>query len=330
VAGGFLDLAAALVDASGAPVESWAETLAEQTYNLARAPAAFTRAYIVLNCAAGSGPVMRAAGELRARSAAGNYYISIESASIRDNGATRVLFQADESGAIIDPPGGIDLVTPLSGVTCTIEAASVVGGPIEPLPALVQRCRDRWPALSAIPTEARYAAWTRQCSTDHRLGIQRITTAPSEEVAGQVVVYVADAGGTASVEQIAVLQSYMNARRADELETVAVVAAESLTVVPSGAVWCRAGSKAIVQAAAVDAWNAYLASIPIGGEMPNHCIRCSRLEQILMDAGAFDTGSLQLNNGGVGIDILNMGAHQVPASSALGLLDPAQMQWSEV
>ena len=115
---------------------------------------------------------------------------------------------------------------------------------------------------------------------------------------------------------------------------VAVVAAESLTVVPSGHVWCKTGGTATVQPAAIAAWNAYLASIPIGGETGialtyghSGVVRCSKLDEILMNAGAYETSDLQLNGAGVDID-LQITATQVPAS-VLGVLDPA-MVWAEV
>jgi hypothetical protein len=148
-------------------------------------------------------------------------------------------------------------------------------------------------------------------------------------VAGVVNVYLADYGGVPDTGTITLVQEYFDLRQTDIERAVAQKAAV-LTIVPSGNIYVKQGHLALVQNAAVSAWNAYLAAIPIGGEMPNHCIRCSKLEQIIMDAGAFDTDGLQLNSHGVGADILNIGANYVPASSALGLLDPACVNWYEV
>ena len=444
VSGGYLDLAAALTDASGNPLESWCEWLADQQFNVQRAGATFTQKNLTLTCATGSGPVTRAAGQLRAVSQAGNYYVNTASITVSDGSSATGVFQAETSGPINDATGTIDtLSTPVSGVTVidalaaygvpvenisgsgsvtpssgratnpasswriqftqsgsvggpipayytiteykstgvvTTTAAAVVpsskslvaidsaidltltfanggsgvsflagdtyyigtpgpatvqiGAPQETLAALVQRCRDRWPALSAIPTEGRYAAWARQCSTDEHLGINRIRTSASTLIAGMVNVYLADYGGAPSAGTISTIQDYFDLRQTDT-EIATAAAASAVTVAPSGYVWCRKGKTGIVQAAAITAWNDYLASIPIGGEQGivlsagmSGIVRCAKLEEILMDAGAYDTSGLQLNSGGVDVD-LQITIAQVPASSTLGLLDPA-MVWAEV
>jgi len=444
VSGGYLDLAAALTDANGNPVESWCEWLADQQFNVQRSAATFTQKNLTLTCAAGSGPVTRAAGQIRAVSQAGNYYVNTASVTTPNGSSTTGIFQAETSGPINDATGTIDtLSTPLSGVTVvdalaaygvpvnnitgsgsitpssgratnpasswrvqitqsgnrggvvpayytiteyksdgtvtTTAAAAVptsltlgsidstidltlafangssgvsflagntwyigtpgpatvqIGAPQETLTALVQRCRDRWPALSAIPTEGRYVAWARQCSTENHLGINRIRTSPSTLVSGLVYVYLADYGGAPSAGSISAVQDYFDRRQTDT-DIATAAAASAVTVAPSGYVWCRKGKTGIVQAAAITAWNNYLASIPIGGEEgitltagKSGIVRCSKLEEILMDAGAYDTSSLQLNSGGVDVD-LQITIAQVPASSTLGLLDPA-MVWAEV
>jgi Baseplate J-like protein. len=444
VSGGFLDLAAALTDANGNPVEDWCEMLADQQFNCQRAPATFTQKNLTLTCATGSGPVTRAAGQLRAVSQAGNYYVNTTSLTVPNGSTTTAIFQAETSGPINDATGTIDtLSTPVSGVTVLDDLASYsvpvdniagsgsitpsasgttnpasswlvqitqsgnLGGPNpayytiteyksdgthttsaadvisstltlasidsaidltltfanggsgvaflagdtyyintpgpatvqmgsteETLSALVQRCRDRWPALSAIPTEGRYAAWARQCSTDQHLGINRIRTAPSELVHGLVYVYLADYSGAPSAETLAIIQLYFDARQTDT-DRATAAAASAVVVAPSGNVWCRKGKTGIVQAAAIAAWNAYLASIPIGGETAisltygnSGVVRCSKLEEILMDAGAYEASGLQLNSSGIDVD-LQITAAQVPTSSTLGLLDPA-MVWAEV
>ena len=444
VSGGYLDLAAALTDASGNPVESWCEMLAAQFFFINRAPSTFTQKNLTLTCATGSGPVTRAARQLRAVSQAGNYYVNTASVTVSDGSSTTGVFQAETAGPINDATGTIDtLSTPVAGVTVidalaaygvpvkniagsgsitpssghatnpasswrvnitqsgnvgglvpayytitefqssgtviTSSAAVVpttlvlgtidstidltltfangssgvafeagdswyvgtpgpatvqIGAPQETLTALVQRCRDRWPALSAIPTEGRYAAWARQCSVDNHLGINRIRTVPSTTTAGALTVYLADYGGAPSAGTITIVQTYLDLRQTDT-DIATAAAASAVTVGVAGFVWCRSGKTGIVQAAAVAAWNSYLASVPIGGEEgialsagKSGIVRCSMLEQILMDAGAYDTNGLQLNSGGVDVD-LQITAAQVPASSTLGLLDPA-MVWLEV
>lgn len=116
-AGGFLDLAAALEDPDGQPVEDWLVMLADQQYDVQRADATFTRKLVTLTCVAGNGPYVRAAGELRAVSEAGNYYVNTEPVTVPDGGSATATFQCESPGLVIDATGTINkLITPLPGL----------------------------------------------------------------------------------------------------------------------------------------------------------------------------------------------------------------------
>jgi hypothetical protein len=84
-----------------------------------------------------------------------------------------------------------------------------------------------------------------------------------------------------------------------------------------------------VQAAASTAWNAYLATVPIGGEPPIGTVRIGKLWQLLMEAGAYDATGLGIN--GAAADF-PLSADQVPTvagpdSSHTGT---ANLTWQEV
>lgn len=429
--GGFLDLAATLVDPEGNPVEGWLEMLAAQNYNIARAPATFTQKTLTLSCASGQGPYTRSAGELKAISQAGNRYVNVASVTIPDGSSVTATFKAESPGLIIDATGTIDqLTTPLPGVavvdattqfstpvtswtgtgtitpsatgtpspartikitinqsgridgtgapvaqfTATVYTAGTpvdygpyattatyaqgditltfadgsagtnsfiagdvwyvstpgqptiqMGADIEILSALAQRCRDMWPSLSAIPTEGKYAAWARQCSVEQSLGVNRVATQPSTTVAGVVNVYIADARGTAEPDTVVAVQSYVDQRTVD-IERAVVDAATAVTINLTGSVWCKRSQITAVQAAAKTAWNSYLASVPIGGEMPGGLVRVSKLDQILEDLGVFNSQSLQINSGGSDVDLV-LASDEVPAASTNGTDD---LTWYEV
>lgn len=430
-AGGYLDLAAELTDPDGNPIEGWLEMLAAQQFDKARVPASFTRKLLTLSCASGLGPYTRAAGELRAVSQTGNYYINVAEVTIPDAGSVTATFQAESPGIIIDATGTIDKLTaPLPGVSVVdattqfsepvrywtgsgtitpsatgtpspartlkvtivqsgridgvgtpvakfkvdVYAAGVVtsygpwdvsetyaqgditlsfsdgaagtnsfiggdtwyvstpgqptlqtGAEKESLAALAQRCRDMWPALSAIPTEGKYAAWVRQASVDGAYGITRVATAPSLTVAGVVNIYVADARGTAEPATVTALQAYVDKRTVD-IERGAVAAAASITISVTGKVWVKRANFASVKAAVKTAWNNYLASVPIGGQQPGGLVRVSALDDILEDAGAYNSSDLAINGGATDED-LKITANQVPAASANGTDD---LTWYEV
>ena len=427
-AGGYLDLAAALVDPNGAPIEDWLEMLAQEQYDITRAPATFTQKNITLTCTDGPGPYTRTAGQLVAVSQTGNYYRNTGSVTIPNGSFVVATFQAETPGSSVsDSTGTIDeLTTPLPGVsiidkqadfstpisfingtgsisksspdsppdpprtikvtitqtgrsddssawfTLTAYIAGTVttvgpfamgatigfgdvlltftdgasgtnsfiagdvwyvttpgeptiqnGADQESVAALAQRCRDRWPALSAIPTESRYASWVRTASVEQALGINRISTSPSTTIAGYVNVYVADQTGSATSETVTALQEYLDLRASD-IERAVVASAAGLGITPAGVATVRRGKTLAVQAAADSAWKAYLASVPIGGDLPNHVVRIGKLWQILMDAGAYDASGLLLN--GVEAD-KSLAANQVPTVAAT-LTD--NLTWQEV
>jgi uncharacterized phage protein gp47/JayE len=199
------------------------------------------------------------------------------------------------------------------------------GADEESLTDLAQRCRDMWPALSAIPTEGKYAAWARQCSVEQSLGVTRIMTSPSLTVAGVVEVYVADSTGAAQPATVTAIQTYIDKRSVD-IERASVAGASSVTISVTGIVYARRTVLASIKAKAKTAWNAYLASVPIGGEMPWRLVRVSKLDQILEDLGAYNSTNLAINGGGIDKD-LSIAANEVPAASANGTDD---LTWYEV
>jgi len=200
-----------------------------------------------------------------------------------------------------------------------------MGADQELLATLAQRCRDMWPALSAIPTEGKYAAWARQCSIEESLGVNRVATHPSTAVAGVVNVYVSDARGTAEASTVVAIQSYIDKRSVD-IEYAAVDAATSVTINLTGKVWVKRSQMTEVKAAAKTSWNSYLSGVPIGGEMPGGIVRVSKLDQILEDLGVFNSSELAINAGGTDVD-LELDPDEVPAASASGT---DALTWYEV
>jgi hypothetical protein len=203
------------------------------------------------------------------------------------------------------------------------EATIQNGADQETAPALAQRCRDRWPSLSIIPTEGKYAAWVRECSIEQSLGINRITTSPSTTIAGMLNVYVADQTGTAPPEVVTALQAYVDLRTVD-IEYGEVQTAVGKAVTVTGVVQVKRGRLLAVKALAKSEWNAYLATVPIGGENPGGVVRFGKLWQILMEAGAFDASSLLLNSAATDLSLY---AYEVPTVGSSGT---DNLTWVEV
>lgn len=399
-AGGFLELAATLVDSDGNPIEGWMELLAAQWYARTRNDATYTRQLLTLTCTEGPGPYTRGAGEIIAMSpVTGNRYTNEEEVTIPDGGSVTAAFKAEGPGSgVIDATGTIvTLVTPgLPGVTvtnaqtvagqpasfltgsgslavsssaitttprtieltftaagraddssaaftCTVYQGSnvtttgphtaaatftqgdleititdgpagtqsfnvgdkwivsVPGTPLlqagsdkEMLSALAQRCRDRWAEQSVTPTAHRFAGMVRDCEATSHIGVTKVTTRPSDTVAGIEEVYIAGPTATATPTQVATVQSYINVR-VGQVDGANVIAATALPIVLGGTVKCRRGTLAAVQDAADTAWAAYIASLDIGGEKPDGLVKLLALENVIHDAGAYNASSLTLN-----------------------------------
>lgn len=163
----------------------------------------------------------------------------------------------------------------------------------ESLPALAQRCRDRWPALGEIPTGDRFAGWARECEATQHLGVTKVKTRPSTTVAGSEDVFVAGPTATATPAQVAAVQAYIDARTG-VIDVGNVVAASAHPITLGGSVKCRRGTTGAVKAAADLAWAQHIASIDIGGDDPEGLVRLLDLENVLHDAGAYNVSGLTL------------------------------------
>ena len=175
------------------------------------------------------------------------------------------------------------------------------GADKEPLDLLAKECRARWPSLASLPTVGRFEGWVLACSKANGLGISKTKPTPSIDVAGIENVYIAGSTATATPEQVATVQAYID-DRVSQIEGAAVIAAQAYPVVLGGTVKCRRGTTSAVKAKADLAWAQYLAAMPIGGSEPEGKVLLAELEQALMDAGAYNVSGLTL--GGVAEDVV--------------------------
>jgi hypothetical protein len=206
------------------------------------------------------------------------------------------------------------------------------GADKESLAYLAQRCLDRWPSLAAVPTPGGLLGWIRECSAtnDPPLGLSKMYSVPSNEVAGQQNAYIAGATATATPSQIATVQGYVDSRLSFP-QSASIQAAQAVPVAMSGTVVCKRGSTLAVKAAADANWLAYLAAMPIGGDMPGHLVRLDLLEECVMNAGAFTVTGLALSGAATTSD-----GDLVIAANSLAVADPqsgkpsAALTWQEV
>lgn len=200
--------------------------------------------------------------------------------------------------------------------------------------SLLSRCQGRWPSLSLNPTDDKIEAWVKQCSIDGTLGITKIKVGPSTTQAGYADVIIATSSGAPPGATVTAVQDYLNAR--DGVSDKATVAgAVNKNINLSGSVTVKSSKLVEAKAAADVNWQAYLASLDIGGDTsgivyPNPGVaRLSELVQAVMDAGAVDYGSpspLQLNGAATNVSLLYNEVAVIPT----GQLPSEALTWLPV
>ncbi len=158
------------------------------------------------------------------------------------------------------------------------------------------RCRARWPSLSEIPTEDKYATWAKRASSE--VVRARVTQDPT--VPGQVNLVLAGQAGPVSPAVVNTVAAYIIAREGiGDLSTVA--SAVALPIVPAGTVYAPASKIAAIKVAAQLLWQTAVGGSDIGGE-----VLLSTLIQILKDTGCSDVliTSLTLNGVNGNVDLV--------------------------
>jgi hypothetical protein len=198
------------------------------------------------------------------------------------------------------------------------------GSDAESSDSLRTRCRGRWPSLSDVPTEDRYAGWIRQASIDSGYGVTKITVNPSVTIAGQVDIRVATSAGAVPGGVVTALQTYVDLR--DGIVDLANVAsAVNDPITAGGTVTVKSSIAVAAKAAAKASWETYISELPIGGELSlGRVVVLEELTQALMDAGALDVTGLTLN--GVAA---NKALTSIQVATAANSIDTA-LTWLEV
>jgi|SRR6185312_11219142 len=226
-----------------------------------------------------------------------------------DGGATWV------NGGTIQPtivvPGGVTLrftagAAPsfLTGDIFTTflgDALLQRGADAETPVAFGTRCSYRWRALSDVPTEDKIALWTHQASQE----VERVWSEADPNIPGGILVTIASSSGPASPQALVAVEDFISARLlgyqgvaaapgfTSLQETVQVSSAIRHEVFPLGLAYVPRAKIAAAQAGSAKGWDAYLRSIPIGGQK-GAVVRAAVLEDILSDNGVEDAVSIQI------------------------------------
>jgi hypothetical protein len=157
----------------------------------------------------------------------------------------------------------------------------------EPDAELAARCG--WPAISNPPTQSRWLTWAKRASAE----VTRVRAEEDPVYFGKLYLTLAGILGPVSGGAVTAVQSYVDPR--GSLGRIIVAQnANPFQVTAGGTAVVPAARLAEIQAAAQTAWVAVLQASDIGGT-----VRIADLVKVVMDAGATDFLSPQLNSGSV-------------------------------
>jgi uncharacterized phage protein gp47/JayE len=191
-----------------------------------------------------------------------------------------------------------------------------VGKDQESDPALVARCQARWPDLAAVRTQSRYLKWAKVASTE----VRRVRLEEDATYLGKLYVTLAGVAGPVSGGAVTAVQAYINPRA--PIGRI-VVARNSFPaeITGAGVVTVAAAKLVAIQADAQARWQAILFAADIG-----QVVRVSDLVRAVMDAGAIDFTSPQLNAGGN----VTLASTEVPVLPAATPLLANQLTWQAI
>jgi hypothetical protein len=185
----------------------------------------------------------------------------------------------------------------------------------EALETLIARCHARWPDLAVKPKESRYAKWAKQASAS----VVRVRLEEDASYPGRLYLTLAGLTGTVSAGIATTVQAYVEQRQPIGRIIVAQPAVTQ-EVAATGTVYVSAANKTKIQAAAQAAWQVKLFGTDVGG-----VVRVSDLVRSVMDAGAIDFVSPQLNGSGT---IVPLPATKVAILPAAAPLLANQLTWA--
>lgn len=169
-----------------------------------------------------------------------------------------------------------------------------------------RRCANRHPARSLVPLKAHIDLWAHNASDE----VNKVVSAADPNISGGILVTIASFTGPASVGAQEACEDYIRDRLGHKgvpaptaptvpnsgspEETVQLSSAAAFSVQTTGSVYIPRAQLPAARKAADAAWNAYLASLPLGGQR-NALVERERFYTLMGDLGADDVQELAFN-----------------------------------
>lgn len=219
-------------------------------------------------------------------------------------------------------------------LTCFLgDAILQRGADLETPQAVGNRCGNRWPGISLVPTRGKIELWAHQASQE----VERVSSMADPNTPGGTLVTIASSSGPASPQAQIAVEDYISARLlgfkgvqaapgfTSPEETVLVSTATRRNILGQGQVYVPRAIVAPAQLASNVAWLAYLRSIPLGGKR-GAIVRAAVLEDILTANGADHWENVTVGDGVGSFEDLILNPGEV-AVSAPGATLASTMNW---
>lgn len=197
------------------------------------------------------------------------------------------------------------------------------GADLETPTAVGNRCSNRWPGISLVPTKGKIELWAHQASQE----VDRVSSMADPNTPGGTLVTIASSSGPASPQAQVAVEDFISARLlgfkgvpaapgfSSPEETVLVSTAVKRNIFGLGQVYVPRANVAAAQLASNVAWLAYLRGIPLGGKR-GAVARAAVLEDILTANGADHWENVSVGDGVSSFEdlVLRLGEVAVPGS----------------
>lgn len=253
---------------TGYATGAWLDVLALNFYKLTRTLATQTQGLVTLTAVGGVGPYTITPGQLILATVNGVQFSNTNGGVLSGGGTLQLAVQATSAGAAGNVGNStiVQMLTPLAGVTVSNPNPgsgtwiTTYGNDDESDSALVQRCKNRWPALGIGQTAAQYDLWARAASAN----VAKTNIYADPIIGGQVDVVLAGTSGPVAGADVTAVLNYIQAR-VSLTNAVSVVSATGVPVNVTATVYVSAASLALAQQQCPANVQALIASIPIGG-----------------------------------------------------------------
>jgi uncharacterized phage protein gp47/JayE len=270
----------------------WLTLLSSEVYANTRQPATFAQGQVQLALSSAiAGPYTIAVGQLwfvwngkRYRNTSGD--------TLTWPATVILSIKAESPGAAYNAPDGqMALQTPLAGMVVQASTISVQGTDAERDAALQARNKGKWGTLGATANDDGFDTWAREASVE----VTRVLVQENTPVDGEVRVVVAGAAGAIGGGTLATINAYLETKRALCVPCEAISAtAQAFAVTGTVRILSSHPNSANALAQAVDALNALLAEVPIGGtvrlsDLYGAIEAIEGVDSVLLSAPASDT-----------------------------------------